>query len=842
MTSATPRFSIVSAIGNSEQYLDEFINSLAAQTKFAAEIELIAVTAGCPDTVVGRLRDRSMSSPISITVVEDAVVDQATSLNAGIPLAAGEWITFASPQDLLAPDYFEQFTAFLANNPDIDLAMAQVVVRDELKQRDTRNSRSFMFDQGNRIVDLNQEAATFPYSAHTTLFRREKFIERGLKFDPELRPSFADVRITAEFVLFGGDTKIGCVAAAKYLQRTPLGAAAVRHELISEPAYFQIVPQLGLLHLLKTAKSTAGRTPVWVGNLVLAELDWYFRSEELLNQDTAAVGQVAADFLATVVEISDYLDPTQLENYQPHRSIGPWPEFLLYGLKGKSWHLPYVIEASRDLDRDAIKLTYNFSGPLPRESFILAGQQVEPLASKIRSYRYFEKDVHYQRILWLATETGFSFTSNSAPTEHRKHYQGPTGTLNPRTGSQRNLTAIRPQNYRGRVEKIKIKLSARTRYVKEFGDAWLICDRLHNASDSGEVMFKYLRKNRPDINAWFILTEGTPDFGRLVSEGFGDRLLTPGSLKWHAAMRHAQYLISSHSAKAIVNPPDIAGSYQPSFKQVFLQHGVISRDMSNWLNNRNLSIFVTSTPAEQESIAGDFTPYKYTSREAKMTGLPRYDEHLRVDQLTPENQKNVVLIAPTWRYWLTFPHDKTGKKSRQIRSNFLDSEFAINWMAVLKSSEIADAAAAHGFTVGFLPHPNLRSAESLLELPQNVQLFSFLQQTPQQIFAQTRLLVTDYSAVAFDLAYLNRPAIYFQFDIDRINAGGHNGRPGYFSYERMGFGPVAYNAVDAIDQIVSTIEHNCKIDQKYHDRIQAAFPNRDGHCTKRAVAEIERLS
>ena len=36
----------------------------------------------------------------------------------------------------------------------------------------------------------------------------------------------------------------------------------------------------------------------------------------------------------------------------------------------------------------------------------------------------------------------------------------------------------------------------------------------------------------------------------------------------------------------------------------------------------------------------------------------------------------------------------------------------------------------------------------------------------KDIFAQTDLMITDYSSVAFDFAYLRKPIVYSQFDRD----------------------------------------------------------------------------
>ena len=52
---------------------------------------------------------------------------------------------------------------------------------------------------------------------------------------------------------------------------------------------------------------------------------------------------------------------------------------------------------------------------------------------------------------------------------------------------------------------------ARTRAVRRyFGDAWVLMDRIINADDSAEHLFRYLRKHRRGVNAWFVVDAARP--------------------------------------------------------------------------------------------------------------------------------------------------------------------------------------------------------------------------------------------------------------------------------------------------------------------------------------------
>ena len=131
-------------------------------------------------------------------------------------------------------------------------------------------------------------------------------------------------------------------------------------------------------------------------------------------------------------------------------------------------------------------------------------------------------------------------------------------------------------------------------------------DRIINADDSAEHLFVWLRKNRRDVNAWFVVAKDTPDYARLRKAGYR-RVIPHGSLAWKLLMLNAQHLISSHVDHPVVRPEAITAIAPPKWRFTFLQHGVIKDDISTWLNGKHIDVFVTSTPGEQESIAGDHT-------------------------------------------------------------------------------------------------------------------------------------------------------------------------------------------------------------------------------------------
>jgi CDP-glycerol glycerophosphotransferase (TagB/SpsB family) len=176
-----------------------------------------------------------------------------------------------------------------------------------------------------------------------------------------------------------------------------------------------------------------------------------------------------------------------------------------------------------------------------------------------------------------------------------------------------------------------------------------------------------------------------------------------------------------------------------------------------------------------------------------------------------------------------------------VRDGFWQTEYAENWMGLIRSGRLRDAVLAQGLRIGFLPHPNLQSILESQDLPDHVVPLRFTGQDVRSHFARAAALTTDYSSMAFNAAYLERPVTYFQFDAEAMFGGGHVGRGGYFDYERDGLGPVSHDLESAIDDLIEVLEHGRDPHPFYLERIRSTFQQRDGRACERVTAAIEAL-
>lgn len=384
------------------------------------------------------------------------------------------------------------------------------------------------------------------------------------------------------------------------------------------------------------------------------------------------------------------------------------------------------------------------------------------------------------------------------------------------------ITSIKNKN------KVAISLPLKVRLLRKiaknkliaqvFSKAWLLTDNEVRADDNAEHFYRYIQSNHKNINAYFILNKNSCDWSRLKSQGF--KLIKFGGLFHRLALLNATMLLSSHANPAIINfLPRKHFSDMLNYKFVFLQHGITKDDQSEWLNSRKIDYLVTAAQHEYADIAENGR-YRYTSVETVLTGFPRYDNLVQ-----PEYDHKKILILPTWRKSLA--GELLSKTSKRVKNKlFNQSEFCKQWSQFLNSEELDKLSRKYGYSILFYPHPNLVDYLDDMKIPSHIEIGTFGSESFQEVFKKASVLITDFSSVAFDVAYMSKPIIYFQFDIDTFFSE-HSYSKGYYEYDELGFGPVVHDIESLNTELQICLENNCVLQEKYNERINTFFPFSD---------------
>ena len=111
----------------------------------------------------------------------------------------------------------------------------------------------------------------------------------------------------------------------------------------------------------------------------------------------------------------------------------------------------------------------------------------------------------------------------------------------------------------------------------------------------------------------------------------------------------------------------------------------------------------------------------------------------------------------------------------------------------------------------------------------------------QKEFKENALLITDYSSVAYDFAFLQKPVIYTQSDRKAFFAGQMYDE-GYWDYDSMGFGPVCKDYESTVNAIIAQVEAGCVLEDVYKKRIEAFYYAFDRNNCQRVFEAIEALN
>ncbi len=371
-----------------------------------------------------------------------------------------------------------------------------------------------------------------------------------------------------------------------------------------------------------------------------------------------------------------------------------------------------------------------------------------------------------------------------------------------------HLIKERPQYYRGGLFYRTLMMILYPFWKNK--KIWMFMDRLDFADDNGEHLFKYALTKKDDVDKYYVLDKDASDFKRL-SKSFKN-VIPFGSFKHKLLFLFTDKVVTSQPAVSLYNPffdkniKMFSGFYPDIY---FLQHGVTKDNISSWLHkfNRNLALISTTSDLEKKSFLD--VGYNYDEEIIQTLGFTRYDN------LNAENTKKQIVLMPSWRNYIKNEDD------------LINSEYFKRWNSLINNEEFIEAAKEKGYEIIFKPHLNLYKFIDLFDTNDYV-IIDHVKKY-QDIFNESALLITDYSSIFFDFAYIKKPLIFYQYGNDYH----FDSQNGYFNYETMGFGEVIKSEKDMIDKIKYYLENNCRMEDLYKKRVDNFFKHTDKNNCKR---------
>ena len=362
---------------------------------------------------------------------------------------------------------------------------------------------------------------------------------------------------------------------------------------------------------------------------------------------------------------------------------------------------------------------------------------------------------------------------------------------------------------------------------------YLLNDRIMYGDDNAEQLFRYINQEDKNFSkyTYFVLDKNSPNFKDISKAG---KVLKYGSLKHKLKYINSKMIMSSHASyyDRVFNPfnEQEMSVYKDKINKqfVFLQHGVIMNDVHNFLNREHIiaDLFITTTKPEYDEVVKN---YMYDKEKIVCTGLARFDR-------LKNERKKIILIAPTWRAFL-----EDVEYAKDMVKSLEESEFYQKYQRLLNNEKLINIVKEYGYKIQFLLHPaSEKYKDSFMNLKNEyVDILSTKDIKYSTLFKECSLFITDYSSTHFDVAFLQKPIIYYQFDQEKFFSSHYN--KGYYDYGKDGFGELIEDEDKIINKIIFYIKNNCEIEEKFKNIIVHTFHYLDYNNSKRTLDEIKKV-
>lgn len=337
---------------------------------------------------------------------------------------------------------------------------------------------------------------------------------------------------------------------------------------------------------------------------------------------------------------------------------------------------------------------------------------------------------------------------------------------------------------------------------------WLICEEKCEARDNGFALFRYIRSEHPEVEVYYAISPQCADYAKVASCG---KTIPYGSCKHWLYYLAAEANISSQKGgkpnAAVCYALEVYGVLKN--QRFFLQHGItINNPEFLHYESTRMRLFVCGAEPEYRYIKEVFG---YPEGYVQYLGFCRFDE---LHHITPDPKQ--ILLMPTWRNWFRM-NSKSGEDIDEEKKDFRTSEYFQKFQSFLNHPTLLNYLEEKDLHLIFYPHRNMQEYLKNFSVgSERVILADSAHYDIQQLLRESSLMITDYSSVSMDFAYMKKPVIYYQFDQEKFRRYQYGA--GYFSYEADGFGPVCTTEDAVVNAVIASCECDFALEAEYIQR------------------------
>ena len=345
---------------------------------------------------------------------------------------------------------------------------------------------------------------------------------------------------------------------------------------------------------------------------------------------------------------------------------------------------------------------------------------------------------------------------------------------------------------------------------------WLVCERKSDARDNGYWFFKFMREQHPEIETIYAIDKKSPDYKKVAPLG---KVIQFGSLShwlyYWAAKKNVSSQKEGKPNAALCFILEVYLDFRKN--RAYIRHGIV-KDDQKWVyyDVTKMNLFATSSQREQMYVKENFG---YPEGAVQLTGLCRFD-----NLLSEHETKRQILIMPTMREWLRVISSDTFEYEGSYE--FTDSEYFKTWNSLVHSDKLAQLLDKYNISLLFYLHASMQQyADKFSTGNEKIVIGHAKDYDVQQLLMESAVLITDYSSIYFDFAYMKKPLLYYQFDYEKYRRGQY--QEGYFTYANDGFGEVVTTEEGLLDGLEAILRENLQMPEKYSKRADDFFAYHD---------------
>ena len=346
------------------------------------------------------------------------------------------------------------------------------------------------------------------------------------------------------------------------------------------------------------------------------------------------------------------------------------------------------------------------------------------------------------------------------------------------------------------------------------------------AQDNGYFFFKYCMDANIEVGfdgkIYYVIDKNAADWEKVVP--YKKHVIKYLSIKHMIYLQACKLMISTDTkGHAYVWRSMGSDIKKLSYKKklVFLQHGVTAFKRGHFERGTNVGCesFITTSQFEHD-IIHDYLGYP--ENEIPITGFARWD----VLHDKSEGHRE-ILMMPTWRTWLDDAENEV----------FAESDYCRNYMALLNDPRLDDILKRYDVTLNFYLHPKFRKfITEFSVVSENIRLIPFGEEPLNELMMTCNLLITDFSSVAWDVYYMNKPVLFYHFDLDDA----YKTLGFYMDMRNDIFGERAEEPEGLMQLIIEYIENGFVMKEKYSKDREKYFAYIDDNNSERIWKAIQK--